>query len=81
MLISSCKVDHAMQMGTTSLKEPHHHLELKRSVTTGPRLRTKTNLKSQISCTAERRCHKAISTNSLNYGIFHLRTMGVLPHL
>ena len=72
MLISFCKVIHAMQMGTISLKEPHHHLKLKKHVMTGLPLRAKTNLKSQISSTAERRCHKAILTNFSNYGIFHL---------
>ena len=48
---------------------------------TGLHSRVKINLKSQISCTAERRCRKAILTNSLNYGIIHLRSMGVLAHL
>lgn len=82
MLISFCiKVDHVMQMGTTSLKEPLHRLELKRTVTTGLRLRAKPNLTSQISCTAERKCRRAILTNSLNYGIFHLRTTGDWAHL
>ena len=81
MLISFCKVVHAMQMGTISLKEPHHHLKLKKHVMTGLPLRAKTNLKLQISSIAERRCHKAVLTNFSNYGIFHLWTMGVLAHL
>ena len=81
MLISFCKVDHVIQMGTTSLKEPHHHLVLKRRVTTGLHSRAKISLKLWISWTEERRCHKEILMNSSNYGIFHLWSMGVPAHL
>jgi hypothetical protein len=45
ILISFCKADHAMKTGTTSQKEPPHHLERKKNVTIGLHSRTKPNLK------------------------------------
>jgi len=74
-----CKVNHAVQMGTTSLKEPPHLLELRRTVTTGCHLRVNLNLKLQIFCTAEQRCRKAILTTSFNCGIIQSNYGGSSP--
>ena len=47
-----------MRVEITSLKELHLHLELRKNLMTGLRFRVKSNSRSLISCTAERRCRK-----------------------